>query len=251
MPILDIEQNISDWNSKGYFKNNIFSSEECDQIKQELDRLRIERNSKDSSWNEYDMYSYPHKESEFILKLFGHPVIINVLENVLGDKVEAYQSMAYYKPPGELGRDIHQDTFYSRCGWGKSSNVIILLDSTDEENGCLFSYESSHFLPILPIEIDEERVKTNTSSFWKNERGKACVMPEGHHFKKVNHVCNIGDVLFIHDYIVHGSEENKSNKFRRSLVMSYKTKNSDLRQGNQMKREPFDIYEIRQKYWGV
>ncbi len=244
------EQQLFDWKYRGFITLPIFSEDECDNIKFELDRLRIIRNHNDSSWGEYDMYSHPQKESELILKLFGHPLIINTLEKIMGDEVEGIQSLAYFKPPNELGRDIHQDGFYTQSGWGGSINVVISLDKTDETNGCLYSYECSHFLPILPIEIDEERTKTNPS-FWRNERGKACVMPENHNFKRVNHICNVGDVLFAHDHLVHGSEQNKSNRYRRSIVLSYKTKSAPIRQGGQMKREPFDVYEIRRKYWGL
>jgi ectoine hydroxylase-related dioxygenase (phytanoyl-CoA dioxygenase family) len=244
------EQELYNWKYRGFTILPIFSEHDCQNIKFELDRLRIIRNSKDFSWGEYDMYSHPQKDSELILKLFGHPQIIDTLEKIMGDEVEGIQSLAYFKPPNELGRDNHQDGFYTQSGWGKSINVIISLDSMDETNGCLYSYECSHFLPILPIEIDEERAKTNPS-FWRNERGKACVMPENHYFNKVNHVCKVGDVLFAHDHLVHGSGENKSNRYRRSIVLSYKTKGAPIRQGTQMKREPFDVYEIRKKYWGI
>ena len=241
---------LYDWKYKGYLILPIFSEKECEEINNELDRLRIERNSKDSSWGEYGMYSHPQKESDTILKIFGHPAIIDTLEQIMGDKIEGIQSLAYFKPPGELGRDIHQDGFYTQSGWGGSINVILCLDYSDENNGCLYSYESSHFLPILPIEIDEERVKTNPT-FWRNERGKACVMPENHHFKRVNHICNVGDVVFAHDHLVHGSEDNKSDRYRRSIVLSYKTKSAPIREGGQMKREPFDVYEIRKKFWTI
>jgi ectoine hydroxylase-related dioxygenase (phytanoyl-CoA dioxygenase family) len=244
------EQELYNWKYRGFTILPIFSEHDCQNIKFELDRLRIIRNSKDFSWGEYDMYSHPQKDSELILKLFGHPQIIDTLEKIMGDEVEGIQSLAYFKPPNELGRDNHQDGFYTQSGWGKSINVIISLDSMDETNGCLYSYECSHFLPILPIEIDEERAKTNPS-FWRNERGKACVMPENHYFNKVNHICKVGDVLFAHDHLVHGSGENKSNRYRRSIVLSYKTKGAPIRQGTQMKREPFDVYEIRKKYWGI
>lgn len=240
--------NIYDWNLKGHLTINIFSDDEVEKINKELELLRLNRNKNNNSWNEYDMYLHPHKESETILKLFGHPIIVSVLEKILGEKVEGIQSMAYFKPPGELGRDAHQDGLYTESGWGKSINVLIALDDSDESNGCLWSYESSHFLPILPIQVDEDRLKTNPN-FWKNERGKSCVMPEGHNFKKVYHVCKSGDVLFAHDYLVHGSEENKSQKYRRSIILSYKTKSSNLRQGTLMKREPFDVYDIKEKYW--
>lgn len=243
-------KNIDEINIKGYSKTKILSKEECLEIADELENLRIIRNSNDTSWGEYEIYPHPHKTSELILKLFGHPIIVDIVENILGDKIDGFQSFSYFKPPGELGRDIHQDSFYVRSEWGKSVNLVIFIDDMDIENGCLFSYEYSHFLPILPIEIDEERTKTNPQNF-KNERGKACIMPEGHRFPKVYHTGEIGDVLFLHDHLVHGSEQNKSDKFRKSLVLSYKSKKGTIREGQQMKREPFDVYEIRQKYWGV
>jgi ectoine hydroxylase-related dioxygenase (phytanoyl-CoA dioxygenase family) len=244
------EKEIFDWKYRGYLVNNILSQNDVDEINNELNNLRIQRNKKDSSWGEYGIYSHPHKESELILKYFGYPKLIEILETILNDKIEGIQSQAYFKPPGELGRDAHQDGFYTESGWGNSINVIFCLDDSDQSNGCLWSYESSHFLPILPIEIDEERIKTNPT-FWKNERGKGCVMPQNHNFKKIYHECKSGDILFTHDYLVHGSEDNNSENYRRSIVMSYKTIGSNLRQGGQMKREPFDVYEIRKKYWNL
>jgi ectoine hydroxylase-related dioxygenase (phytanoyl-CoA dioxygenase family) len=155
------EKEIFDWKYRGYLVNNILSQNDVDEINNELNNLRIQRNKKDLSWGEYGIYSHPHKESELILKYFGYPKLIEILETILNNKIEGIQSQAYFKPPGELGRDAHQDGFYTESGWGNSINVIFCLDDSDQSNGCLWSYESSHFLPILPIEIDEERIKTN------------------------------------------------------------------------------------------
>jgi ectoine hydroxylase-related dioxygenase (phytanoyl-CoA dioxygenase family) len=241
---------LTNWKLKGYCSVNIFSQEEVDEMNRVLEELRIRRNEKDTSWDEFDIYLHPHKDSELILKNFGNPKIIEILELILGDEVEGIQSQSYYKPPGELGRDQHQDEFYTESGWGKSINVILCLDNSNKSNGCLWSYECSHFLPILPISIDDDRVKTNTN-FWSNERGKGCVMPEKHNFIKVYHECKAGDVLFVHNHIVHGSNKNSSDKYRRSIVMSYKTKGSNLREGKRMKREPFDVYKLRKQYWNI
>jgi len=97
------EHQLYDWKYRGFITLPIFSLNECDEIKFELNRLRLIRNNDDSSWGEYDMYSHPQKESELILKLFGHPDIIDTLEKIMGDKVEGIQSLAYFKPPNELG----------------------------------------------------------------------------------------------------------------------------------------------------
>ncbi len=156
------EKEIFDWKYKGYFVRNLLSQNDVSVINDELNNLRIARNKKDSSWGEYGIYSHPHRESELILKYFGLPKLIEILEIILNGKVEGIQSQAYFKPPGEAGRDAHQDGFYIESGWGNSINVIFCLDDTNQSNGCIWSYESSHFLPLLPIEIDEERIKTNS-----------------------------------------------------------------------------------------
>jgi ectoine hydroxylase-related dioxygenase (phytanoyl-CoA dioxygenase family) len=128
-------------------------------------------------------------------------------------------------------------------------NASVTLDYSNETNGGLWVYESSHFLPILDIEVDEERTKTNPL-FWKNERGKPCKMPEGHNFPLVYTESKPGDVVFVHSHCVHGSNENKSDKNRNSLVIGYKAKTAPMREGGLMKREPIDVHEIKNKFWG-
>lgn len=244
----EIARLLFDWKYKGYVIINLLSVEECDEIKNELNRLRVERNIKDSSWGEFGMYSHPQKESEIILKYFGHPKILEVVELLFGEDAVALQSLAYFKPPNELGRDAHQDGIYSQSGWGKSMNVSLSLDESDKENGGLWVYEASHYLPILPIKLDEDRVKTNPL-FWKNERGKACQMPEGHNFPLVYCEAKVGDLIFIHSNCVHGSHENKSDRTRNSLVIGYKAKSAPVNEGGLMKREPIDVYEIKKRFF--
>lgn len=241
---------LLDWKYKGYAIIDLLTSEECDLINQDLDRIRDARKySSDKIWGDYEPYMHPHKESEVINKYFAQPKAIEVMELLLGDKVEGVQTWAYFKPPGELGRDAHQDGFYSQSIWNTIANISIALDDTDESNGGLWVYEGSHRLPLLDIEVDEERVKTNPGN-WRNERGKASKMPEGHNFEKVYATLKKGQALLIHSHLVHGSDDNTStDKFRRSLLSGYKTIGSPLREGEHMKRVPVDVYELEKKYW--
>lgn len=245
---IEIAKIIHDWKYKGYVVIQIFNEEEVNEMKSEMNRLRLERNLKDLSWGEYGMYSHPQKDSEKILKYLGHPKLLEVNEFLFGEKCDGIQSLAYFKPPGELGRDAHQDGLYSQSGWGRSLNASVALDECTKENGGLWVYECSHYLPILEIEIDENRTKTNPE-FWKNERGKACKLPEGHHFQQVYVDMKPGEVAFIHSHNVHGSNENNSDRTRNSLVIGYKAKSAPMRQGGLMKREPIDVYEIKNKYY--
>lgn len=240
---------LFDWKYKGYAIVDMLSEDECDNLNNELNNLRKNRNENpDKSWGEYEPYMHPHKESELIEKMFGHPKAIEVMELLLGDKIEGVQTWAYFKPPGELGRDAHQDGFYSQSIWNTIANVSVALDDTDESNGGMWAYETSHLLPLLDIEVDEERIKTNPSN-WGNERGKPCKMPNGHNFPKVYPTLKKGQSFLIHSHLVHGSDDNNSQNFRRSILMGYKTIGSPLRQGEHMKRVPVDVYKLKEKYW--
>lgn len=241
---------IYDWKYKGYTIIDLLSNEECDTINEELDKLRLNRNKNtEKNWSEYEPYMHPHKESEFIEKMFSHPKAIEVMEILLGNNIEGVQTWAYFKPPGELGRDAHQDGFYSQSTWNTIANISIALEDTDETNGGLWAFESSHFLPLLDIEVDDERIKTNPSN-WRNERGKPCKMPIGHNFTKTYVTLKKGQAFLIHSHLVHGSDDNTSyDRFRRSILSGYKVKGSYLRQGEHMKRIPVDIYEMNKKYW--
>jgi ectoine hydroxylase-related dioxygenase (phytanoyl-CoA dioxygenase family) len=239
-----------DWKYKGYSVIDLITPEEADLISEDLNDLREKRNLADDKYGEYDPYMHPHKESELVSKILGHPKIIEAMEFLMNEEIQGVQTWAYFKPPGELGRDAHQDSFYMQTSWNKTANVSISLDDTDESNGGVWFYETSHLLPILPIEIDEERAKLNPVR-WRNERGKACVMPEGHNFTRVTPKTKKGQAVFLHSHIVHGSSENTSDHFRRSVLAGYTVKGYPLRKGEHMKREPIDVYGLKLKYWEV
>ena len=74
-------------------------------------------------------------------------------------------------------------------------------------------------------------------------------MPEGHTFPKIDGYLRKGQVAFIHSNVVHGSEENTSNRFRKAFLCGYLKWGSNFASGNHMKREPIDVYSIQKKYW--
>ena len=249
----EIQQMTFDWRYKGWTTLQLLTEEECDEINKILDVLRRERigtKSPDGEvWGQWEPFAYPHKLSDRLEGLFAHPKIIEACEFLMGGEIVGMQSWAYFKPPGQLGRDQHQNAFYTGCGHNEIINTALALDNHDTENGAVWNYEGSHRLPILPIEIDEERTKTNPT-FWRSERGKPCVMPEGHDFRKVEGYTRKGEVVLLHSHTVHGSEENKSNRMRRNFLGGYLKKGAKFNQGNQMKREPIDIYPLLKKHWG-
>ena len=231
-----------DWRYKGVSVLNLLTDEECDKYCDELERIRKIRqdNDTDNEWGEYDPFQYPHKESEVLGELMKHPKVIEAAELLLGGKIFALQTWAYFKPPGQLGRDMHQNIFYTECESNEVLNVSIALDNHDPVNGSVWYYEGTHNLGRLPIEVDEDRTKTNPKN-WRNERGKPCVMPEDHTFPKLDGYLRRGQIVFLHSNVVHGSEENTSNRFRRAFLSGYLREGSNFATGGHMKRQPIDI----------
>jgi ectoine hydroxylase-related dioxygenase (phytanoyl-CoA dioxygenase family) len=245
------QQMTFDWRYRGFTNLELLTEAECDEINEELDRLRLERNAAEpEKWQEYEPFMYPHKLSPKLEKLFAHPKLIEACEFLMEGEVVGMQTWAYFKPKGELGRDQHQNGFYTGCKHNEIINTALALDNHDPENGSVWNYEGSHRLPVLPIEDNEERKATNTAN-WRSERGKSCVMPEGHDFRKIPGVLKKGQVALLHSHVVHGSDPNRdTTRMRRNFLGGYLKKGASFNPGEQMKREPIDIYELRKKHWG-
>jgi len=75
-------------------------------------------------------------------------------------------------------------------------------------------------------------------------------MPEGHGFRKIEGFQRKGTMTLLHSHVVHGSEPNVSNRMRRNFIGGYLKKGAPFAVGNQMKREPIDMYAMRQEHWG-
>ena len=108
------QQILFDWRYEIYYIK-FLTEEVCYEIIDELERLSKEIQSKKkedgSDWGDWDPFAYPHKDSKIIQKYFSHPKIIEIAEFLMGGKIKGTQSWAYFKPPGQLGRDIFKMYF--------------------------------------------------------------------------------------------------------------------------------------------
>ena len=239
---LEKQQLQFDWRYKGVSILNLLTDSEVDLYAEELERIRIRRQEQDENneWGEYDPFMYPHKESELLTDLMKHPKIIESCEFLMNSKIFGVQTWAYFKPPGQLGRDQHQNIFYTQCKSNEIINVSIAFDNHDPNNGSVWYLEGSHHLGRLPIEVDEVRAGSNPKN-WRNERGKPCVLPDDHNFPHIDGYLRKGQVALLHSNVVHGSEPNTSNRFRRAFLTGYIKEGANFATGNHMKREPIDV----------
>jgi len=239
---LEKQQLQFDWRYKGVSVLNLLTDAEVDLYAKELEKIRIQRQENDTEgeWGEYDPFMYPHKESELLTDLMKHPKIIEACEFLMDSKIFGVQTWAYFKPPGQLGRDQHQNIFYTQCKSNEIINVSIALDNHDPDNGSVWYLEGSHRLGRLPIEVNEERVGSNPKN-WRNERGKPCVLPEDHNFPHIDGYLRRGQIALLHSNVVHGSEANTSDRFRKAFLTGYIKEGANFASGNHMKREPIDV----------
>ncbi|GDY13586.1 protein involved in biosynthesis of mitomycin antibiotics/polyketide fumonisin [Planctomycetota bacterium] len=138
-----------------------------------------------------------------------------ILADLIGEPAVAAQSMFYFKPPGARGQDFHQDNFYLKVRPTTCIAAWIALDRTDRSNGGLSVARGSHVLPTLcPSQADH-------SKYFANEHVD---IPPGH--EVIDPVLEPGDALFFNGQVIHGSESNSSDRFRRSFICHYLPKSS-------------------------
>lgn len=253
---------LQTWNETGYISISVFSKSEVEEMKTEALRLFNER---DPEWNKHGLegsrpYLNPHEKSVVFDKIMRDKRVVDLSANLIGNdtntsncKVDALQTWLYFKPPGELGRDVHQNVFYSNSNWGDAVNVSIAIDDADEENGCLYYYPGSHkekiCYPIPDNLKDEERIKTNPSG-WDNERGKPLFIPGTYidgkwvdKYPKVYTPSKAGVLSVVHSHVLHGSDDNISkDKWRCAFLIGYVKKDSYFRSG-ELGRKRINVYK--------
>jgi ectoine hydroxylase-related dioxygenase (phytanoyl-CoA dioxygenase family) len=155
----------------------------------------------------FNMHHWDVVSREWLL----HERICRCLVAMLAQEPYAIQTMLYCKPPGARGQTLHQDQYYLRARPGTSTAVWMVLDPTDEANGCLQIAPDTQDLPLIcPVEADV------------SESFTTIVVPLPPGIKPVPMVMEAGDVLFFNGQIIHGSLPNTTpDRFRRSLVGHY------------------------------
>ena len=236
------------WLRDGYYSEEILTKDELKKYKEECMRLFEEKSE--------SPYKHPTDDSEMLVDLLKHPRVVELVEICMEAdlnedvKVDALQDWMYLKPPGSLGRDVHQDIFYTHANRGEIINTSIHLNSADKDNGGLFVYPGSQNEHCQPIQVDEDRMRTNPVG-WNNERGKPCFIPgdwvDGEWVEKYEKVytdVKEGSVLLLHSHLIHGSEKNESkDRWRTSFLTSYLKRGSHYNDGDDMSRKRVNVYE--------
>lgn len=216
--MIDFEKLKEEYDEKGIIViPNVFTSEECDEIKRNAYSVRDE---------EIKKMGYPHVPSEkkngkrllvffpslvndYLNKIRTDDRMINLVKNFIGDNVKQINNQIYFRESGDQDQFAwHQDVMFredrnfSGDVEGDYFQTIIAVDDITEENGAIEFIDGSHKTMRIPA-------PSNLRNFERGDlRGK-------------KYTANKGDVLIWSVLSVHGSEPNESKKDRMTYMNGF------------------------------
>lgn len=130
----------------------------------------------------------------------------NAMQALLGDEILQYNEAYVTKPP-RIGQTVHwhQDpSFKVKKAPDPIATCDVYLDYADEENGCLWVIPGSHKHGVIDV----------------------APLVEKHGFDLPGAIpvrMSPGDVAFHDNGTLHGSKENKSDRYRRIVYLAFQT----------------------------
>lgn len=168
----------------------------------------------------------PHFFSPVIKKYVEHPAICSILSQLTGahmpywdGSVKCMQSMFFIKPSGDPGQAWHQDEGYIPTRDRSLIGAWIALDDATIENGCLWVLPKSQRSGVIFPQKDHHNNEEFDSSQIAYGFDDSAEVPV--EVKR-------GSVVFFNGYLLHRSQKNRSDSYRRVLVNHYMSSQSLL-----------------------
>jgi phytanoyl-CoA hydroxylase len=250
------EDDVEFFNDHGYVRlKNVFSSEEVEELRCELDWLldtwAIRGSGWSGPWRRAYMDAETERRSQLVamhdMQLFSEPwlravtrpALCETLSRMLDGPVELHHSTLHVKPP-ETGHlfPMHQDWAFYKHRDGRFVDAIIHLDDTNHDNGELRFMDGSHRLGALE-HVTEANGQGCTPHLptdkWPLERSVA--VP-----------ARAGDVVCFSIHTVHGSFLNRTNQMRRLIRVGYRHPDNEQLHGQAHGRPGLLVWGRRQRH---
>lgn len=160
---------------------------------------------------------FPH--SKFI-RIGKIKILKKLLEKIFNDK-PILRNLEFFAKPGKTGMraPFHQDNYYWNIKNKKAVNVWISLDKVDKKNGGLIYLKGSHKLGLVNHSLSNIPGSSQEIKLSKLNLKK---------FKSVSPKLEPGDCILHNCEVIHGSNKNTTNRKRRAVVVSYKSKSAKV-----------------------
>lgn len=142
-----------------------------------------------------------------VLDLAKEPDIVERVASLIGPDLEVYGTKFFPKLVGGTSTHWHQDTFYFGANGPELISCGIYLQDADEENGCLQVIPGSHTTGT----IAEHTRDTTTHGSWVDvDAAQVVALP-----------VPAGTVVLFSANLMHGTEDNTSDRTRYSTAWHY------------------------------
>ena len=164
----------------------------------------------------YPRFVHPHRHrdtevGQISRKIFFDPRVLDIVTNLIGPAYGA-QSMFHFKPPAARGLAPHQDNYFLNAHPDSCLAAWIAVDNANAQTGGLIVVPGTHKYEVIC------HGETDSTVSWTKH---GVTLPPELEGSSVQTDLKPGDVMFFHGSIVHGSNPNTSDEFRRSMVLHY------------------------------
>eukprot|EP01083_Nonionella_stella_P065663 172226_1 len=219
---INMEQAKMDYWNHGYIiVRKLFNDAECDLLQQTI--------QEDSSITNNEMAMVDHKGKSSKLTLWfklGNDLysmfarsasIYHTVQTLIDTEPYMFHSKLMMKEPHIGGSwEPHQDFGYWYEQGGSLPDqllsVMVAVDDHTRQNGCLKVWKGSHKFGRLDHEIWNDQTSIDPHKM-RNMIENNCEL--------VHCELKRGDVLIFHSLLVHASDANKSDNWRRALITGY------------------------------
>ncbi len=200
------------YNEAGHlFPIDIFTPGEIAEIRAYIDDLLPRAMA--AGWDNYQVVNW-HKHCRGLWDIVTDPRIIDVVADLLGDSVVLRHSHLFAKLPGDPKRvSWHQDASYWPLTPSRVVSAWLAIDDVDIDNSAMHVIPGSHHhaqLTFRDSTATENNVLVQTVDN-AADYGEPPVALE----------MRAGQISLHSDWILHGSEPNRSDRRRCGLAMRY------------------------------
>ncbi len=205
-------EQVDGFNERGYvFPLDVFSPAEMREHRLFFDRILDEAMAK--GWNSYSINGW-HRHLRSIWDLTREPRILDYVQDLLGEDLICWGTHYFCKLPGD-GKAVtwHQDASFWPLSPSKTVTVWLAIDDADMANGAM---------RILPGTHHQGQVAFSRSTEAENNvLGQTVNDVDGYDEDPVYIELAAGQISLHTDWVLHGSEPNRSRRRRCGLTMRF------------------------------
>ena len=231
----------------------MFTPAEMDALDAELTALIEMWSTRDQGWTGDWRKEYMDHETEQLSQLIHlhdlhfysqawtaavtHARLCDAMADLLGPTVELHHTTLHAKPP-ETGHPfpMHQDWAFYKHTDNRYVDVLVHLDDTNDENGCIRFLDASHKLGAL-------------DHITRTADGEPCTPYLDTRQYRLEDTVPVparrGDVVCFNIHTIHGSHINRTRRIRRMVRVGYRAPDDAQYEGQSLGRPSLMVRGVR------